>query len=121
MNTLHQMGRALRTGFALSLVTAFALVNGCASVDVDDASGPSADPSRGEAAEALSAVPPVGQWACTTGGGLFEAVLVTYAGGECHIYTGRGRRGDMSYCVGSTFSTCPDCRTLGEGWDCYWI
>jgi hypothetical protein len=110
------MGRALRLGFGLSLVAAFALVNGCASGDVDDAQGPST-----EATENLSAAPPVGQWACTTGGGLFEAVLVTYAGGECHIYTGSGRRGDPSYCVGGSFTTCPDCRTLGDGWSCYWI
>ncbi|MDC0742790.1 hypothetical protein [Polyangium mundeleinium] len=110
------MGRALRLGFGLSLVAAFALVNGCASGDVDDASDPSVDPSRGEATENLVARPPVGQWACTTGGGLLEGVLVAYAGGRCDIFTGDG--GDTTYCVGRDFRTCPDCMTLARNWNC---
>lgn len=64
MNNRHRKGRAFFIGFGIALVIALPLVNGCASEDGADPSGPAAEPSSEETAEAMYSAAPVGIWKC---------------------------------------------------------
>lgn len=108
MSTLHQMGRALRLGFGLSLVAMFALVNGCASEDV-------AEESADQATESLVSMPPVGHWTCMMSG-LYLATLVMRPGNTCTIVQPETDQSSRQYCSGSfPFLSCPDCEAFRNG------
>ncbi|TKD03550.1 hypothetical protein [Polyangium fumosum] len=65
MKTCHRVGRAILTGFGLSLAAALAFVNGCALEDDEGVFGPPAEPSNvAAAADAMHNAAPVGIWTC---------------------------------------------------------
>jgi hypothetical protein len=117
MSSLHQMGRALRIGFGVSLVAGFALMSGCASVDVDDESQQSVEPSPGEANESLRAVfLPANSYSCMTAGGLILATLAVQPGGKCFIIQPESFGSDRRFCVGAfPFLSCQDCNAIAIG------
>jgi hypothetical protein len=119
MSTLCKTGRAIRTGFGLALVAALAIVNGCAAGDAADELGQSAEPSSGQATEALDAQ---ALYRCTLAGGTEMGTLAVWPGpggsSTCRRYSPSLMGSSGMYCVNGV---CPSCWALHTDLGCQWI
>jgi hypothetical protein len=121
MSTIHKAMRALQAGFGLALVTALALVGGCAS-ESEEAAGESQQIDEAPVGEATAAIG-FGYFACFYGGVLSTLEINQGPTGSptCRIL-GALNGASQDYCTSSPYGiTCRDCRALGNSAYCAWI
>jgi hypothetical protein len=122
MSTLHKASRAVLSGFGIALVAALAIVSGCASGDISDASGQSNEVSYGEATEALR-IGLEGSFMCDLGSrnlGTLEVNSNPGPGGPfCQIDNRVISGASSRFCRGfPPNQVCNDCNDLGESFGC---
>lgn len=117
MHNLHPSGRAILAGFGLALLSALALVNGCASDEGESVSGPSAEPFPAEGADAMHTSAPVGIYTCHRNLQR-RAIVVTpgpFGNNTCTVTPTAVETSSDDYC---TVDGCLPCSYLQNLWKC---